>query len=586
MLQLNYYTMSVPRPSIPQCSISLPPASPIEILNISGKLNNTNLNFEETKERIKKMFNKVQLSTSSYDTAWVAMVPSPNSLEDPFFPQCVTWLQKNQHLDGSWGLPHHHTLYIKDALLSTLASILALKRWSVGEQQINWGLHFIESNLASASHEDQHSPIGFDIIFPTMLEYAQNLNLNIPLEPLNLDSMIQKRDLELERALWNTSEGVKAYLAYISEGMGRSVNWEMVMKFQRKNGSLFNSPATTAAAFTNLKNSNCLNYLVSVLEIFKDAAPTVYPLDIYAHLCLVDIVERLGIDGHFREEIRGVLDETYKHWIQGEEDLFLDPASCALSFRLLRVHGYDVSSSPIAKFSQDHIASYPGENVSSLGATLELFKASQLIIYPDEESVLEKQNIWASRLLKQELSSTSGKEDILNKYIFEEVNEALKFPFYANLERLSSRRAIDHYNIDSRRILKTSFSFLNVGNEDFLKFAAEDFNKCQLLQREELKSLASWFIDNRLEKLSFARQKLAYCYFSAAATLFPPELSDARISWAKNGVLTTVVDDFFDIGGSEEELLNLIGLVEKYVFLLSLSSVFSLNPFLCMCFPK
>ena len=72
-------------------------------------------------------------------------------------------------------------------------------------------------------------------------------------------------------------------------------------------------------------------------------------------------------------------------------------------------------------------------------------------------------------------------------------------------------------------------------------------------------------MESRLDKLKFARQKQAYCYFSAAATLFPPELSDARISWAKNGVLTTVVDDFFDVGGSEEELLNLIQLIKKYV---------------------
>ena len=74
----------------------------------------------------------------------------------------------------------------------------------------------------------------------------------------------------------------------------------------------------------------------------------------------------------------------------------------------------------------------------------------------------------------------------------------------------------------------------------------------------------SWVKENRLDQLQFARQKLTYCYLSAAATIFPPELSDARISWAKNGVLTTVVDDFFDIGGSKEELENLITLVEKY----------------------
>ena len=72
-------------------------------------------------------------------------------------------------------------------------------------------------------------------------------------------------------------------------------------------------------------------------------------------------------------------------------------------------------------------------------------------------------------------------------------------------------------------------------------------------------------IENRLDKLKFARQKTAYASFSAAATIFPPELSDARMSWAKNAVLTTVVDDFFDVGGSVQEVVNLIQLVEKYV---------------------
>ncbi|CAI0379013.1 unnamed protein product, partial [Linum tenue] len=64
--------------------------------------------------------------------------------------------------------------------------------------------------------------------------------------------------------------------------------------------------------------------------------------------------------------------------------------------------------------------------------------------------------------------------------------------------------------------------------------------------------------------LSFARQKLGYCYFSAAATLYAPELSDARISWTKNGVLTTVVDDFFDFGGSMQFQLNVVEMNHRW----------------------
>uniref|UniRef100_A0A6N2NBL3 Terpene synthase metal-binding domain-containing protein n=1 Tax=Salix viminalis TaxID=40686 RepID=A0A6N2NBL3_SALVM len=53
--------------------------------------------------------------------------------------------------------------------------------------------------------------------------------------------------------------------------------------------------------------------------------------------------------------------------------------------------------------------------------------------------------------------------------------------------------------------------------------------------------VSRWVVEKRLEKLNFARQKEGYCYFAVAETLFSPKLSGTHISWAKNGVLTTVV---------------------------------------------
>ena len=43
------------------------------------------------------------------------------------------------------------------------------------------GLHFIGSNFVSTSDERQYTPIGFDVIFPGMIEYAENMGLNLPL---------------------------------------------------------------------------------------------------------------------------------------------------------------------------------------------------------------------------------------------------------------------------------------------------------------------------------------------------------------------------------------------------------------------
>lgn len=66
-------------------------------------------------------------------------------------------------------------------------------------------------------------------------------------------------------------DGRKKYLFYLSEGMVKLQDWEMVMKYQRSNGSLFNFSATTAVAFIQLKDYGCLDYLHTLLIAFENA---------------------------------------------------------------------------------------------------------------------------------------------------------------------------------------------------------------------------------------------------------------------------------------------------------------------------
>ncbi|KAK8705802.1 hypothetical protein V6N13_049393 [Hibiscus sabdariffa] len=488
--------------------------------------------FKDTKERIKKMFGQIELSVSSRDTAWVAMVPSPTSPHNPCFPACLNWLLDNQLPDGSWGpCRRPHPMLTKDTLSSTLACVLALRRWGIGEEQMTKGLLFIESHSGSVSDENQLTPIGFDIIFSGMVEYAKDLNLNLPLRSTDIDALFHKRDLEL-RSLADLCLTIASLVQQ---------DWEMVMKYQRKNGSLFNSPSTTAAVLSHIPNAGCLCYLTELLEKFGNA----------------ETIESLGIGQHFREEIASVLDETYRCWMQGEEEIFLDPVTCAMAFRILRLN------ESLTGFAGEHFFKSLGGYLKDLDAVVELFKASQMIIHPNEQ-FLEKQISWTSHFLRRESSNGSTYAYKRTQNIIQKVNDALEFPHYASLERLVHRRNIVDYAVDDIHMLKSSYCSSSIGNKDFLRLAVEDFNGCQSIYREELKQLERWVRDKRLDKLKFARQKLAYCYFSAAATICPPELSDARISWAKNGVLTTVVDDFFDVGGSEDELLNLIQLAEKH----------------------
>ncbi|KAM0950838.1 putative ent-kaurene synthase [Dioscorea sansibarensis] len=236
--------------------------------------------------------------------------------------------------------------------------------------------------------------------------------------------------------------------------------------------------------------------------------------------------------------------------------------TCALAFRLLRMNGYDVSSENLAKYDErssfDHSMERYKEDVN---AVLELYKASQVKVLLEEE-VLDKLNSWTSSYLREELS-TYMTNDLQN--VFKEVDYALKFPFYANLACLEHKRNIEHIHIEDFQIRKTAYISHGVDKKkDYLELALDEFKLCQSIYQKELRDLERWAKENKLDQLTFARQKVAYCYLAASATVLSHDAYEARMSCAKNGILTTLVDDFFDIGGSREELLNLVSLVAKW----------------------
>ncbi|RCV35351.1 hypothetical protein SETIT_7G233500v2 [Setaria italica] len=273
----------------------------------------------------------------------------------------------------------------------------------------------------------------------------------------------------------------------------------------------------------------------------------------------VDVLQNMGISRHFAAEIKCILDMTYSCWLQRDEEITLDVETCAMAFRILRMNGYNVSADElydVAQASWFH-PSLEGY-LSDTRSLLELHKASKVSISEDE-SILDTIGSWSGWLLKEQLRSGA----LQSTPLFREVEHALECPFYTTLDRLDHRRNIENFDATGHQMLKTSYlSCYN--NNDILALGVRDFSASQFTYQEELRHIDSWVKESRLDQLPFARQKLAYFYLSAAGTIFTPELSDARILWAKNGVLTTVVDDFFDVGGSTEELENLVTLVEMW----------------------
>ncbi|XBJ05170.1 hypothetical protein VPH35_024003 [Triticum aestivum] len=521
---------------------------------------NASLQNKEREARIKKQLKNPELPPSPYDTAWVAMVPLRGYPRAPHFPQCVEWILQNQQDDGSWGIGEFDSSTHKFILLSTLACVIALKKWNVGPEHIKRGLHFVGRKLSFSIDEKIAAPIGFNITFPGMISLAIGMGLEFPVRQTNIDGILSIQQIELKRFAGDKSDGREAYMAYAAEGLGNLVDWNEVMKFQRKNGSLFNSPSTTAAAVIYSYDEKALGYLNFLVSKFGSAVPTVFPRNISCQLSMVDSLEKIGISHHFSSEIKSILDMTHSLWLQRDEEILLDVATCAMAFRILRMNGYDVSSDELS-----HVAEASTFNNSLQGylddtkSLLELYKASRVSV-SKKELILDNIGYWSGSLLLEKLCS----DRVHREPMFEEVEYALNFPFYATMERLDHRRNIEHFDVMGSQMLKTTTYLPCHVSKDHLALAVEDFTFSQIIYQDELLHLESWVKENRLDQLQFARQVVTYCYLCPSATIFPPGLSDARISWAKSSILATISDDFFDVAGSREELENLVALVEKW----------------------
>ncbi|XP_074293771.1 (+)-delta-cadinene synthase isozyme C2-like [Silene latifolia] len=260
-------------------------------------------------------------------------------------------------------------------------------------------------------------------------------------------------------------------------------------------------------------------------------------------LSIIDAVERLGIAYHFETEIQDMLRQVFEHFKDENNHEHYELVTLALLFRLLRQHGYNVSTDIFNKFrgNKDGFKDFVTEDVEGM---LCLYEATHLRLRG--ELILDKALAFTKNTLELKLPS-------LRPSLAARVSHTLRWPVQKCLPRVGARKYISIYQE------------IELHNEVLLKFAKLDFNLLQVQHQEELSIITKWWKELDVKnKLPYARDRITECYFWILGVYYEPQYALARKFVVKVIALASVLDDTYDVYGTYEELARLTQAFERY----------------------
>ncbi|CAN6283212.1 unnamed protein product [Urochloa humidicola] len=491
-----------------------------------------------------RSMNDGEISASAYDTAWVALVPKLDG-KGPQFPATVRWIVDNQLPDGSWGDSDLFSAY--DRMINTLACVVALTKWSLEPQKCKTGLSFLHENMWRLEEEEQESmPIGFEIAFPSLIQIASNLDIDFPYDHPALESIYSNREIKLRRIPKDMMHRVPTSILHSVEGMP-DLDWPKLLNLQSSNGSFLYSPSATAYALIQTGDKKCFEYIDRIVKKFNGGVPNVYPVDLFEHIWAVDRLERLGISRYFQREIKQCMDYVSRHWTEegicwARNSNVKDVDDTAMAFRLLRLHGHNVSPSVFKNFEKDgEFFCFVGQSTQAVTGMYNLNRASQIGF--QGEDVLQRAGNFSYEFLRQrEAQGMLHDKWIIAKDLAGEVQYTLDFPWYASLPRVEARTYLDQYGgKDDVWIGKTLYRMPLVNNDVYLELARTDFNHCQVVHQLECHELQMWYNETHLETFGLAPQEVLRTYFLAVSCIFEPNRAAERLSWARTSLLANAI---------------------------------------------
>ncbi|GJN21388.1 hypothetical protein PR202_gb08858 [Eleusine coracana subsp. coracana] len=491
-----------------------------------------------------------QISISAYDTAWIALVKNLGGDDAPQFPRSIEWIAQNQMSDGSWG--DDAFFYAHDRMINTLACVVALTSWDIHTDKCEKGLSFIRENMwRLATEDDDWMLAGFEITFPSLLEMAMALDLDIPYDDLGLQEIYAKRDLKLSKIPKDVMHTIPTSLLHSIEGM-QGLDWNKMLKLRYSNGSFMSSPAATAYAVIQTGDMKCVEFLDRVVNKFNGGAPVCYPVEIYERLWAID-----------------------RHWNKEEgigytrDCPIKDLDDTAMVFRLLRQHGYHISPCVFKNYEKhDEFVCYPGQLNQSLITMHNLYRAADQAAFPGDDDVIRRARSYCQAFLEERRASNQLKGDkwLIADGLPGEVEYALDFPWDASLPRVETRMYLEQYGgKDDVWIGKVLYRMHLINNDMYLKLAKVEFNNFQRLCQLEWHGLKRWCKRNNLEMYGVTPKSVLRSYFLAAANIFEQNRSVERLGWARTAVLAKAFSSII----LDNDCTDIVqqGLVNNFTFL-------------------
>jgi len=332
-----------------------------------------------------------RMSPSTYDIAWLARLRDTENGEARW-PDMIDWLLATQHQDGSWG---GEIVYYHDRILCTLAGAIALRengqspraQVAIGRaERFLWHhLHLLPRDPADLS--------GFELIFPTLLEEARSLGLDVPKHTCGYGER-QTAKLRLIPPEMLYSRHIST--VYSLEFLGRFGDAEKLQAALSPNGSLGDSPASTAYYLTlcpGQVDGRALEYLETVRQ--RNRVITVYPFRVFELAWVLNnlLYSGLPLTAFVSPDVCGELYAEMK-----PTGIALDPTFgptdgdiTSVCTRVLLSAGYEVDPLILAHFEDKETRifhTYPYELNVSMSTNIHALDALRLMTnYPDREEV-------------------------------------------------------------------------------------------------------------------------------------------------------------------------------------------------------